>query len=107
MRFCQLIFFILLITAHNVAFSLGSENLLPPDQAFKISARALSGDQIEFSWNIADGFSLYRKQMRFTSKTDGIELGAPQFPDGDIKHDKFLGDVVHYRDSLTVPVPIT
>lgn len=107
MRFCQLIFFTLLITAYNAAFSLGSENLLPPDQAFKISARALSGDQLEFSWNIADGFSLYRKQMRFTSKTDSIELGAPQFPDGDIKHDKFLGDVVHYRDSLTVPVPIT
>ncbi|MGR8951900.1 MAG: protein-disulfide reductase DsbD, partial [Gammaproteobacteria bacterium] len=79
----------------------------PPDQAFKISARALSAGRLEFSWDIAEGFSLYRKNMRFESKTEGIALGKPEFPDGRTKHDEFLGDTVHYRNKLTVPVPFS
>ncbi|MEC4747677.1 protein-disulfide reductase DsbD [Methylomicrobium sp. Wu6] len=106
MRIYQLIFFCLLITARNAAFALNGEDLLPPDQAFKISALALSRGQLEFSWDIAEGFSLYRKNLRFESKTEGVELGTPILPDGKTKHDEVLGDTVHYRNKLTVPVPV-
>ena len=107
MRFYHLIFFCLLMTARNAAFALSSEDLLPPDQAFKLSARALSRGQLEFSWDIAEGFSLYRKNLRFESKTEGAVLGTPRLPDGKTKHDAVIGDTVHYRNALTVPVPVT
>lgn len=106
MRIWQLIFFCLLITSGNAAFALNSEDLLPPDQAFKLSAKALSRGQLEFSWDIAEGFSLYRKNLRLESKTQGVEIGTPNFPAGKTKHDEILGDTVHYRNKLTVPVPI-
>jgi thiol:disulfide interchange protein DsbD len=106
MRCYQIIFFCLLLTARNTAFALNSEDLLPPDQAFRISAQALSRGQLEFSWDIAEGFSLYRKNLRFESKTEGVELGKPSLPDGKTKHDEMLGDTVHYRNKLTVPVPV-
>lgn len=107
MRIYQLIFFCLLLTARNAAFALNSEDLLPPDQAFKLSAQALSRSQLEFSWDIAEGFSLYQKNMRFESKTAGVELGAPGFPEGKTQHDEVLGDTIHYRNKLTVPVPVS
>jgi thiol:disulfide interchange protein DsbD len=106
MRIYRLIFFCLLLTFRNAAFALSGEDLLPPDQAFKISALALSRSQLEFSWDIAEGFSLYRKNLRFESKTEGVELGTPSLPDGKTKHDEMLGDTVHYRNKLTVPVPV-
>ncbi|MGJ0516678.1 MAG: protein-disulfide reductase DsbD [Methylomicrobium sp.] len=106
MRCYQIIFFCLLFAARNTAFALNSEDLLPPEQAFKISAQALSRGQLEFSWDIAEGFSLYRKNLRFESKTEGVELGTPSLPDGKTKHDEMLGDTVHYRNKLTVPVPV-
>jgi thiol:disulfide interchange protein DsbD len=106
MRLYRLIFFCLLLTTRNAVFALNSEDLLPPDQAFKVSALALSRGQLEFSWDIAEGFSLYRKNLRFESKTEGAELGTPSLPDGKTKHDEMLGDTVHYRNKLTVPVPV-
>ncbi|EIC27933.1 MULTISPECIES: protein-disulfide reductase DsbD [Methylomicrobium] len=105
MRLYRLIFFCLL-TVQNAAFALNGEDLLPPDQAFKVSALALSRGQLEFSWNIAEGFSLYRKNLRFESRTEGVELGTPRLPEGKTLHDEVLGDTVHYRNKLTVPVPV-
>jgi thiol:disulfide interchange protein DsbD len=106
MRFYQIIFFCLLLSARSAAFALTGAELLPPEQAFKISAQALSRGQLEFSWDIAEGFSLYRKNLRFESRTEGVELGAPSLPDGKTQHDDMLGDTVHYRNELTVPVPV-
>jgi len=89
------------------AFALGEEDLLPPEQAFKISALAVAGNQIDVSWEIADGYYLYRDKMRFESKTGQVRLGDAVFPAGQIKHDEFFGDVETYRNKLTASVPIT
>ena len=89
------------------AFALGEEDLLPPEQAFRISGLAVAADQIEVSWVIADGYYLYRDKMRFESKTGQVRLGEPVFPAGQSKHDEFFGDVVIFRDKLTVPIPIS
>lgn len=107
MRYVSLMLLSLLLVWHGAVSALTAEELPPPDQAFKISARALSAERLEFSWAIAEGFSLYRKNMRFESKSPGVELGAPAFPEGQIKHDENLGDAVHYSGQLTVPVPMT
>ncbi|CAA9890329.1 Thiol:disulfide interchange protein DsbD [Candidatus Methylobacter favarea] len=99
--FCLLAFFISL-----PAFALASDNLLPPQQAFKISAKALAADQIEVSWDIAEGYMLYLNNMRFESKTDLVKLAEPVFPEGEISHNEILGDVVHYRKHLQVPIKL-
>ena len=106
MPFLKIIFlcFVSLITDSTVA--LANEELLPPEQAFKISAKALSSDQLEISWDIAEGYYLYRNKMEFKSKTEQIHAVTPVFPAGDTKHDENFGDVVIYHNNLRIPVSL-
>jgi len=106
MPFLQLTFlcFIALLTQSPTL--LAEEVLLPPDQAFNISAKAVSSDQLEISWDITDGYYLYRNKMQFISKTEPIPTVTPAFPEGKTKHDENFGDVVIYRNSLKIPVSL-
>ncbi len=103
----KIIFFCLLTLLSRSVFALGADEPLPSDQAFRVSAKALSADQIEISWDIAEGYYLYRNKMHFESKTGQIRLGEPAFPAGQTKHDENFGDVVIYRNTLHVPIALT
>ena len=87
--------------------ALSPQDLVPVDQAFKVSVNAVSAEQIEVNWVIADGYYLYRNKTSIKTLTDGIELGVPDMPAGKTKHDEFFGDVVIYRNQLKVSVPVT
>ncbi len=106
MPFYQSIFFILFSVFTQYTLALGTPDLLPPEQAFKISAKALSAEQIEVSWSIAEGYYLYRNKTRISSQSDAIQLGIPDMPAGKTKHDAFFGDSVIYRDQLKISIPI-
>ncbi len=86
--------------------ALGTKDLLSVDQAFSISAKAISADLIEVSWDIADGYYLYRNKTSVTSQTSNIELGVADMPAGKTKHDEFFGDVATYRNQLKISIPI-
>jgi len=103
----KIIFFCLLSFASHSVFALGADEPLPPNQAFKVSAKALAADRIEISWDIAEGYYLYLNKMRFESKTAQIQLGEPAFPAGQSKHDENFGDVIIYRNTLNIPVALT
>lgn len=105
--FIKIIFLCFLSIVSQSALALNTDEILPPDQAFKVSAKALAADRIEISWDIAEGYYLYRNKMRFESKTGEIHLGDPAFPAGQTHHDENFGDVVIYRNALNVPVPLT
>ena len=105
MPFLQLIFLCLLLLGSS-AVALADDELLPPEQAFKISATAVAADRLEISWAIAEGYYLYRDKMQFKSKTDQIQSVTPTLPDGKTKHDDNFGDVVIYRNTLKVPVSL-
>ena len=102
----QIIFFCLVSLMTQSAVALADEGLLPADQAFKISAKAVSSDQLEISWDIAEGYYLYRNKMQFESKTEQIQTVTPSFPAGETKHDDLFGDVVIYRNHLRIPVSL-
>jgi len=104
MPFVKIIFFCFLALTGHFAVALENPEPLPPDQAFKVSARAIAPDQVEISWDIAEGYYLYRKKMHCESKTSDIQLHEPAFPAGKIKHDDIFGEVVTYRDKLKIPV---
>ncbi len=103
----KLIVFLLLPLLAQVAVALDSETLLNPEQAFQATAKVTASNQIEISWTIADGYSLYRKNMLFEAKTPNVQLGDPVYPAGKIKHDELLGDIEHYRGQLAVNLPVT
>ena len=97
----------LLTLAGSPVFALENNELLPPERAFTVSAKALTADRLEVSWDIVEGYSVYRNNMRFESKTRQITIEPVVFPKGKIKHDEFLGNIEHYHKHLSVVVPIT
>jgi len=105
MPFLQIIFLCLLLIGQST-IALADDELLPPDQAFKISAKAITSAQLEISWDIAEGYYLYSNKMQFKSKTEQIRTVTPIFPEGETKHDENFGDVVIYRNNLRIPVSL-
>ena len=78
--------------------------LLPPDQAFRLSARALDPTTIEARFDVADGYYLYRDRIHFSVGSSG-DLPA-ELPAGVRKHDEFFGDVETYRGPVVIRVAL-
>ncbi len=83
------------------------DEFLNPDQAFKVTTRATSPDLVEVTWEIADGYYLYRKRMGFSTDTAQVELGEARYPKGQIKNDEFFGEMEVYHESVTAQVPVS
>ena len=81
------------------------EELLPPEQAFASSARVLDERRVAVTWEIADGYYMYRDKFAFRAD-DGIEVASVTFPEGKIKSDEFFGDVEVYVGSATFDVEL-
>lgn len=85
----------------GAAHAAEEDNLLPVDQAFKVEAKALDRERIQFVFKVADDYYLYRDRIKTKSTDAGISLGALDLPAGEKKHDEFLGDVEVYHHGLT------
>jgi len=83
---------------------------LDPNEAFKFDA-VVEGNTIKASWTAADDYYMYKDKIRFESGTAGIELGAPDYPKGKMKHgitpEGKEGEVETYSKTITFDVPIT
>ena len=79
---------------------------LPPEQAFRFSARAVDPQTVEARFTIADGYYLYRDKIHFAVEPGNGALVMPALPTGRIKHDEFFGNVETYRGSMTVNLAI-
>lgn len=78
-----------------------ASELLPAEQAFRFSARALDSHTIEARFTVADGYYLYRDKLKFTAAPD-LSLVTPTLPKGELKQDEFFGRVETYRGALLV-----
>ncbi len=95
-----------LLLLPGLATALFEDDLLDPDVAFAIEAEAIDGNTLRISWNIADGYYMYREQFRFTPESSGLEFGEPRIPDGTVKDDEFFGRVETYRDRIDIELPV-
>ncbi|MBS0003400.1 MAG: protein-disulfide reductase DsbD [Thioalkalivibrio sp.] len=95
-----------LLLVPSLASAMFDDDLLDPDDAFAIEAEAIDAETVRVSWNIADGYYMYREQFRFTPEAEGLELGEPRIPDGTVKDDEFFGRVETYRDRIDIELPI-
>lgn len=90
--------------------SAGSEpDFMAADKAFVPSAQRLDERHIAVTWQIADGYYLYRHAFKFALTEAGKDqpLGKPVIPDGDKHEDPFFGPVETYRHSVRVLLPIS
>ncbi len=83
------------------------QKFLPPDQAFKFTAEAKDARTLELRWQVTPGYYLYRQKFHLTSDNPDVVLGTPDFPQGTIKNDQYLGTSEIYTQDLDVLVPVT
>ncbi len=96
----RLLFLILFALAGLVR----AEEPLPPEQAFRFSARAVDSKTIEARWQITDKYYMYRDKFKFAA--DGGTLGAPNYPPGKMKEDENFGNVEVYRKDVKILIPV-
>ena len=81
------------------------EEFLDPAVAFKFSARMLDAKTATVTYDIADGYYMYRE--RFMFKAQGATLGTPDIPPGKVKFDEtFNKEVETYRKQVTITIPV-
>jgi len=94
-----------LLFAWLFAFSTwAADEPLPPEQAFKLSARMLNAQTILVRYDIVRGYYMYR--AKFSFEAPPAQLGAPDLPPGKKKDDPNFGPVETYRDGVEIKVPV-
>ena len=99
--------FFALLAAAGLVHADAQDNLLPVDQAFRVEAKAPDRQMVQFKFTIADDYYLYRGRIKTKSADAATVLGALDLPDGEKKHDEFLGDVEVYHHGLTATQHLT
>lgn len=94
------------LVAVAVAAAAADPKLLPPEQAFRFSARALDERTIEARFSVADGYYLYRDKFGFGVEPVAVALGSPGFPAGKMKDDPYFGKVETYRGDIVIALPL-
>lgn len=81
----------------------GRSNFTPADKAFIFDFQQNQND-LSLSWQVKEGYYLYRKQISVTPAQANI---APlQLPAGEWHEDEFYGKSEIYRQHLTIPVTV-
>lgn len=87
-------------------------DFLPVDEAFVLSAEVADDGSLLASWDIADGYYLYRHRFAFSSRIDAdhpatpVRFAEPEIPPGKRKVDDWFGEVEVYYHSAQVRVPV-
>jgi thiol:disulfide interchange protein DsbD len=83
------------------------EQFLPPEQVFILSSEVVNANTVALTWNIADGYYLYRDKFKFILKeTPGIALGEAVLPKGEEKQDENFGLMEIFHHEVTVQLPL-
>ena len=82
------------------------DDFLPPDRAFRLDALADGSDRVRLNWEIAEGYYLYRTRIKVATPSTAAQLGAGEFPPGQVKSDEYFGKQEVYHHELNVIVPV-
>ncbi len=106
LRLARLFMLLLSLTALLMARpALADDGFLEPDAAFKFSAHMVDGHTVSVSFQIADGYYMYRERYKFSAS--GAKLGALSIPAGTVHFDEtFQKNVETYRKIVTMTLPV-
>jgi len=77
-------------------------DFLPVEKAFVFTSERLESGETQLYWQIADGYYLYQKRLRF----DGLPAEQhPVLPEGEAHSDEFFGEQQVYRQGLELKIP--
>jgi thiol:disulfide interchange protein DsbD len=104
-RLLAALWILLLACFAFVPVAQADDDFLPPEQAFKFSARMADAHTVVVNYAIADGYYMYRERFRFSA--NGAKLGEPAIPPGKIKYDDtFQKNVETYHNGVEIRIPV-
>jgi len=84
------------------------DEVLPPDQAFKLSVVAKDAQTLVASFEIAPGHYLYRDRIKFEiSAPKNSQVSSIELPKGELKNDPTFGQTEVYHHDFTTTVKFT
>lgn len=97
--------FVLLVLLPLSAFAqINPDDLLPPGEAFRVTAEVVNPETVRFTWRIADGYYLYQSKIKVESSSPGVGVMDVELPPGKVKKDDFFGEVETYRGLVSIDV---
>jgi len=102
-RLCFALFALIAVLGHLPARA--DDGFLEPEAAFKFSARMVDGHTVAVTFQIADGYYMYRERFKFSAV--GAKVGALAIPAGTVHFDEtFQKNVETYRKAVTMTMPV-
>ncbi|WGZ96098.1 MAG: protein-disulfide reductase DsbD [Candidatus Thiothrix putei] len=103
---CSLLFALPPAMAVDTSFDFGDESLTS-EQAFALGQPTLEGDKLTVQWVIAPDHYLYKdKFLVKIFDPQGMTVGAPELPSGDVKQDEFFGKIEAVHDLAAIHLPV-
>jgi len=82
-----------------------SPPLLSPEEAFQ-GQLSVQGEDLLLSYEIAEGYYLYRDKFVISPKNESLQLAVPEWPKADVYEDAYFGESAIYRFGLNAIIPI-
>jgi thiol:disulfide interchange protein DsbD len=80
---------------------------LPAEKVFRVSAELASPSLLRITWDIAEGYYLYRGSLKVESASPGLTLGALRLPAGTPKEDEYFGKTQVFYREVVGEMPVT
>ncbi|MCU7892074.1 MAG: protein-disulfide reductase DsbD [Candidatus Thiodiazotropha sp. (ex Ustalcina ferruginea)] len=100
-------------TGINPLFDNAEEDeLLDPEEAYRLSATVEDATHLRLYWSIAEGTYLYHDKIQLSlPEAHDVALGALELPEPEIKQDSIrpdgtIGDVAVYHNEIDLSVPL-
>jgi thiol:disulfide interchange protein DsbD len=91
----------------KLGLNLFEDQLLPAEQAFRFNANVIDGQTLQVTWQIAEGYYLYREKIQLqligSSNTQLLQYTIPR---GTPKYDEAFGDVEILHNTLSFNIPL-
>lgn len=81
-------------------------DLLPVEQAYPLTAKAVSANEIQISWQISKGYYLYKHRFAISATEPSVIVGDLILPAGEKHRDEFFGNVETYRQQVSALVSV-
>ena len=85
---------------------LGNSEFVPVDEAFKPILIPIDGNTVEVTFEVLDGYYLYKDKISVNAVSDNVQLGKLDLPEGKLKYDEFFGESEVYFDDVFATLPL-
>jgi thiol:disulfide interchange protein DsbD len=85
---------------------LGDSEFVPVDEAFKPILIPIDGNTVEVSFEVLEGYYLYKDKISVNALSDNVQLGKLDLTTGKVKFDEFFGESEVYFDDVFATLPL-